>query len=75
MASDVAVQMEQMSVTEFLCRKKMAPIDIHLLLLNTGGDQRVDAGTGSSHCCFSNIAIAAVKQWSPLLVQILLGMP
>ena len=44
-ASDKEVCMKQMCVTEFLCVGKMAPADIHWLLLSIHGDQTVNVST------------------------------
>jgi len=60
MTSDMEVHMKQRCVTEFLHVEKMAPTDVHLHLLNAGGDQTVDVRQWV--VSFSNNAvIAAVK--------------
>ena len=46
MASDLEVRTRQKSIVEFLSVGKIAPIDIHLCLLNTYRDQTVDVSTG-----------------------------
>ena len=45
MVSDIEVSMKQRCGTEFLHVEKIAPIDIHLRLLNMDGDQIVDVST------------------------------
>ena len=54
-ASDTEVHMKQRCVTEFLHTEKMAPTDIHQLLLNVDGDQTVDVSTVRGGWCVSAV--------------------
>ena len=53
--SDMEVQVKKRCVVEFLHVEKVAPTDIHCLLLNVYGDQSVDVNTVRQWVvCYSN---------------------
>ena len=58
MVSDMEVCMNQRCVTEFLHAEKIAPTDIHQLLLNVDGDQTVDVSTVRDGWCVSAVVTA-----------------
>ena len=70
MVGDMEVWMKQKRVTEFLHVEKMAPTDIHQLLMNILGDQSVNVSTVRQWVvCFST----GDSDSGPLMVQIFMS--